>query len=430
MQKFGGTSVASELGWSRLAAKVRLAQDEGFCPVVVVSAMGRYPAPYATDSLLSLIAPYAKSSDPQERDMLMGCGEIISSVVLSHYLRTLGIEAQAFSGEQAGIFTDECHTEAQIKAIDPSRLRAALESGRVPVVAGFQGLSPQRNLTTLGRGGSDTTAVALGVALQAEKVEIYSDVDGIMTADPRCVGEARVLDRLTYMEVGEMAREGARILHPRAAVMAKAYGIAVVVRSTFSDNPGTLLVADDADTEMPQAQLSVLGEAEAAKLATETSEDAVPLTDRVAGRGQVATGIVTVPGRCAINVDLAWATDYQQARMNVLESMARHLVSLDMIDIVDSHLYFLISQSDMVQVREYLRELGYGFTVCQNCAKVSIVGHNMRGVPGVMRRICEALARESVRLLYATDSHITISCVVQEAQMQLAAASLHKEFAL
>ena len=431
VQKFGGTSVASELGWSRLADKVREAQQQGMHPVVVVSAMGRYPAPYATDSLLALIAPYSGCVDLQERDMLMACGEIISTVVLSHYLRTQGIKAKGFSGPQAGILTDACYSEAQITSVNPSRLTAALEDGLVPVVAGFQGLSPQHRVVTLGRGGSDTTAVALGVALKAEKVEIYTDVDGIMTADPRCVGDAKVLRRLTYMEVGEMAREGARVLHPRAAVMAKTYSLPVVVRSTFSDHPGTLLVPDDTFSAEHEAvpELSIDYTADAGP-GEYGEKDRAALADRVAGRGQVATGIVTVPGRCAVNVDLAWAPDYQEARMNVLESMASHMVSLDMIDVVGNHLYFLINQSDMVQAREYLRELGYGFTVCQNCAKVSVVGHNMRGVPGVMRRICQALARASVRLLYATDSHITISCVVPEEQMQLAAGNLHAEFAL
>ncbi|MDO5296705.1 MAG: aspartate kinase [bacterium] len=430
VQKFGGTSVAGELGWSSLAGKVQAALDEGLCPVVVVSAMGRCPAPYATDSLLSLITPYAECADVQERDMLMACGEIISTVVLSHYLRAQGINAKGFSGPQAGIFTDDNYSEAQITAVDPSRLLKALNAGLVPVVAGFQGLSSQQRVATLGRGGSDTTAVALGAALQAEKVEIYTDVDGIMTADPRCVGEAKVLDSLTYMEVGEMAREGARVLHPRAAVMAKTYNIPVVVRSTFSDHSGTLLVSDDNFAGEQSALKQPLAASHNSEIALADREGAVPLIDRVAGRGQVATGIVTVPGRCAINVDLAWADDYQEARMRVLESMASHMVSLDMIDVVGNHLYFLINQSDLVPAREYLRELGYGFTVCQNCAKVSVVGHNMRGVPGVMRRICRALASASVRLLYATDSHITISCVVPEEQMQLAARNLHAEFSL
>lgn len=483
VQKFGGTSVASELGWVQVEAKVRQAQAQGFAPVLVVSAMGRYPAPYATDSLLALIAPYQDVTLAPERDMLMGCGEIISTVVLSHFLRSRGIAAQGFSGPRAGVLTDAAYTEAQIEAVNPTNLLRALNEGQVPVVAGFQGLSPQHRVVTLGRGGSDTTAVALGVALQAKKVEIYTDVDGIMTADPRWVEEAQVLRQMTYTEIGEMAKEGARVLHPRAAGMAAAHKLPLVVRSTFSNQPGTLLVPD---SSVPQVTVRVAGQAagteniggegahaedvgvegacakgvgvgagvavaESAganvvganvvgtdkvgtdKVGAEDSSSAngrVAIVDRVAGRGQVATGVVTVPGRCAINVDLAWAPDYTEARLRVLESMAQNQVSLDMINVVGNHLYFLINQSDMVTAREYLRDLGYGFTVCQNCAKVSVVGHNMRGVPGVMRRICRALASESVRLLYATDSHITISCVVPEDQLHQAAASLHREFAL
>ena len=430
VQKFGGTSVASEEGWSCLAAKVREALEAGLHPVVVVSAMGRQPAPYATDSLLSLIAPYAGYADKQESDLLMACGELISTVVLSHYLRSVGLPAQGFSGPQAGIITDSKHGEAQIISVNPTHLLGALVGGRIPVVAGFQGLSSQKHLVTLGRGGSDTTAVALGVALKASRVEIYTDVNGIMTADPHCVSEAKVLRRMTYTEVGEMAREGARVLHPRAAGMAQIHNIPVVVRSTFSDDPGTLLVPDGTAPSVQGCEIEVGEVGQVSRDRSSKPEESCAVTDRVSGRGQVATGVVTVPGRCAINVDLAWAEDYQEARMNVLEVMARNMVSLDMIDVVGSHLYFLVNQSDMVRAREYLRSLGYGFTVRQNCAKVSIVGHNMRGVPGVMRRICKALAQASVRLLYATDSHITISCVVPEEQLELAALSLHREFAL
>ena len=426
VQKFGGTSVASEAGWEQLEAKVRQAQAQGFAPVLVVSAMGRYPAPYATDSLLALIAPYQEVSASQERDMLMGCGEIISTVVISHYLRSRGLAAQGFSGPQAGVLTDDVYTEAQIVAVNPANLLQALQEGKIPVVAGFQGLSPQHRVVTLGRGGSDTTAVALGVALGAKKVEIYTDVDGIMTADPRWVDASKVLRQMTYTEIGEMAKEGARVLHPRAAGMAAAHELPLVVRSTFSNMPGTLLVPDGS---VPQVKIRVDGQAACGDGSCEEL-GRISIVDRVAGRGQVATGVVTVPGRCAINVDLAWAPDYTEARLKVLESMAQHQVSLDMINVVGNHLYFLINQSDLVTAREYLRDLGYGFTVCQNCAKVSVVGHNMRGVPGVMRRICQALASESVRLLYATDSHITISCVVPEEQLHQAAEALHREFAL
>ncbi len=429
VQKFGGTSVAGEDGWERLLDKVKRAQAEGYAIVLVVSAMGRYPAPYATDSLLALIKPYGEFGNLQERDMLMCCGELISTVVLSHYLRANGINAVGMSGPQAGILTDDCYSEAQIRAVNPLRLREAIEAGQVPVVAGFQGLSPQHRVVTLGRGGSDTTAVALGVALAAEKVEIFTDVEGIMTADPRHVPEAKVLDGMTYHEVGEMAREGARVLHPRAAAMAQAHELPVVVRSTFSDHPGTLIASVEHLKGLEQEKLRLVG-AECPGPGVYGENGQVPIVDRVAGRGQVATGIVTVPGLCAINVDLAWAEDYQEARMNVLDTMARHMVSLDMIDVVGNHLYFLIKQADLVPARELLRELGYGFTVCFKCAKVSVVGNGMRGVPGVMLRICRALAQESIKLLYATDSHITISCVVPEEQLDPAAILLHREFAL
>lgn len=407
VQKFGGTSVASEHGWECLAQKVKAAIEQGLSPVLVVSAMGRYPDPYATDTLLSLVRRFAESVCTREKDMLMACGELISAAVVSHYLRSVGLPAQAFSGAKAGIHTDASFGEARITSVDPRLLLQALERGSVPVVAGFQGDTEESDVATLGRGGSDTTAVALGAALQAECVEIYTDVDGVMTADPRQVANAKVLPEIASIEVGEMAHEGAKVLHPRAVDMAQSHQVPLVVRSTFSQAPGTSIVSQ------------AIG-----------CPSVTTIIDSSAANQRVATGIVTVADYCAVSVDLSLETNPAVVRLNILEGLAKAKVSLDMIDVVPNRLYFLIKTSQLDVTKDLLIQSRHGFSVRMRCAKVSVVGQGMRGTPGVMLRICRALERAKAELIYSTDSHITISCVVTEDQMKLAAEALHQEFGL
>lgn len=394
VQKFGGTSVATEEGRRQVADKIRAAREAGWSPVVVVSAMGRHPQPYATDTLLGLVAEWQPWHEPRELDMLMACGEILGCVVTSHHLRSLGLPARAFSGAGAGIRTEGPFGEARVAALDPSPLLEALEAGLVPVVAGFQGASGAE-VATLGRGGSDTTAVALGAALGAGAVEIYTDVEGVMTADPRQVPEARVLESITRLEMGEMANEGARVVHPRAVEMAEAHDAALVVRSTFSGAPGTRIV------------------------------------DRPTAEGQMATGIVTVPDLCRVGLDLAGAPDLAAARSRVFEVLAREGLSLDLINVIGPRLYFLLRTRDLRDgAGQVLEDLGHPVEVLERCAKVSVVGQGMRGVPGVMFRVHRALAGKGIDLLHCTDSHITISCVVPEADLGRAASALHREFRL
>ncbi len=241
VMKFGGTSVATPEGRSAIASRVTEALELGKAPVVVVSAMGRAGAPYATDTLLGLVAELP--ADARERDLLASTGELISAVVVAHELRQAGIDAAAMTGAEAGIGTDGVYENASITDIYPASLLEAIALGRVPVVAGFQGVAPDGRVTTLGRGGSDTTACALGVALEAEAVEIYTDVDGVMTADPRTRADAVVLDVISADELFQMAKHGSRVVHTPAAELALSSGLAVRVRNTYTDHPGTL-VAD------------------------------------------------------------------------------------------------------------------------------------------------------------------------------------------
>ncbi|MBQ7530074.1 aspartate kinase [bacterium] len=400
IQKFGGTSVASVTGWRALAEKVKEVVNEGKNPVLVVSAMGRRPAPYATDTLLSLINSYSDQDCKEEKDMLMACGEIISTVVVSHFLRSLGLQAEAFDGAKAGISAEGQYGEARINSIDPSRILKSLSEGKIPVIAGFQGINAQGEIVTLGRGGSDTTAVAIGAALQAERVDIFTDVEGIMTADPRLVDTSKVMDNISYMEIGEMANEGAKVLHPRSVDISQTHNLPLRVRSTFSNFHGTDVVAD------------------------------VPIADRPLQKERLVTGVVSVAGYVMLDIELNEGSNLPERRLNVFEALAKAMLSLDMINITANRICCLIKSSELNTAKKLLESMQYSFSMRLGCGKISIVGQAMRGQPGVMMRLCRALNSRGVELYYSTDSHITISAVVPESKLALAAQALHSEFGL
>ncbi|MGL5868099.1 aspartate kinase, partial [Clostridium chrysemydis] len=225
VQKFGGTSVSTKERRERVVNKVISAIKEGYSPIVVVSAMGRKGEPYATDTLLSLVDCNFKDSNKQAQDLLMCCGEFISSVVMSNELFNNGVNAVPLTGGQAGIITDDVFSDAKHKEVDSKELLRLVENGKVPVVTGFQGITEKGYFTTLGRGGSDTSAAILGAAVNAERIEIYTDVDGIMTADPRIVKEASLIDVISYTEVFQLADQGAKVVHPRAVDIAMKHNI-------------------------------------------------------------------------------------------------------------------------------------------------------------------------------------------------------------
>jgi len=231
VQKFGGTSVHTRELREKAAMKVKEAYEEGFTPVVVVSAMGRKGAPYATDTLITLAQEEFPEIDARNLDLLLSCGEIISSVIMVQALRRVGLRAVALTGGQAGIITNRSFGDATVLRVEPDRIIKYLKDGYVAVVAGFQGVTEDGEITTLGRGGSDTTAVVLGVALQADYVDIFTDVEGVMTADPRIVPEAQILRGLTYTEAAEIVQQGAKVIHHKAMDVAREYRIPIRVRS-------------------------------------------------------------------------------------------------------------------------------------------------------------------------------------------------------
>jgi len=396
VMKFGGTSVATPEGRAAIANRVTEALELDRAPVIVVSAMGRSGAPYATDTLLGLVGELP--ADPRERDLLASTGELISAVVVAHELRAAGIDASAFTGAEAGIVTDGAHENAAIMEIHPGTLLAAIARGGVPVVAGFQGIAPDGRVTTLGRGGSDTTACALGVALDAHAVEIYTDVDGVMTADPRTCGGAAVLDVISADELFQMAKHGSRVVHMPAAELALASGLAVRVRNTYTDHPGTQ-VADIASYRP----------------------------------ASVATAVSHSTGVARIRVDLPPEDDaaaHMAAQTRVFRSMADAAVSLDMFTPSAATLVFTLPEADVDRACEVLRSLGMAHEVRGRLAKITLVGAGMHGVPGVMARVAESLAEAGVNVLQVADSHTTISVLIAADEADRAVGALHDGFGL
>jgi len=396
VQKFGGTSVATSEGRAALRARVRQAHDSGLMPVVVVSAMGRLGAPYATDTLLALLDGY--EADPREKDLLASCGEIVSAVIVAHELRAEGVPATAMTGAEAGVLTDSCFGDAAVLRVEPGFLRAVLRRGEVPVVTGFQGVTSRGEMTTLGRGGSDTSACAIAAALGATSVEIYTDVDGVMTADPRAFAGARVLDALQYEELFQMAKAGAKVMHAPAAEVAKSAGVPLRVRNTYTDTPGTLV-------------------ADAARLADDRGKRVAIAVSHTDG---VARTIVTLPA----------GKERNRALTDLFRSMADAGVSLDMFTPLGDALALSFDESCLTTVGDVLDRLALDRSVQTGLATVTLVGAGMHGVPGVMARIAGALAGAGIEILQVADSHYTISVLLTGSTSRAAIAALHDEFGL
>lgn len=397
VQKFGGTSMATPEYRAACVQRVLAAQAAGDQVAVVVSAMGRMGEPYATDSLLQLIAP--EGTPGRDVDLLLGCGEVIAAVVFASELRQRGASAMAFTGAQAGIMTDGIHRDAKILSVDCSRLHQALDDGQVPVVAGFQGVSAGGELTTLGRGGSDTSATALGVALGAREVEIYTDVEGIKTADPRIVPEARTLRRMDYDESLRLAQEGAKVIHPRAVDIARQAGLPVRVKGTLAEHPGTLISgAERAFDRWPRRRSD-----------------------------QVVTGVTSRVGIAQIIWQGASRPDDD---LKVFDRMAEAQISVDLINVFPDRKSFTVELAQASAAKTEIEHLGFAAQVREDIAKVSIVGTAIHGLPGVMAHVVRAMHQASAPILATADSHLTISCLVPLERMPEAVRALHREFNL
>ena len=400
VQKFGGTSVSTAENRALAVRKIKSALEQGFSPVVVVSAMGRKGENYATDTLISLARETYKDIAARELDQIMCCGEIISAVTMAATLQAEDLDAVMLTGGQAGITTDSNFNNARILKVDPARMINLLKAGKLPVVCGFQGVSLEGEFTTLGRGGSDTTAAALGAALNAELVEIYTDVDGIMTADPRIVNNAKILDCVSYSEVCQLAHQGAKVIHPRAVEIVMPKGIPLVVKSTFSDAPGTLIT----------------------NVSKENTEG-TSVADRI------ATGVTYLADIAQIKIEVT-DDDPGQTSFTVFKLMADNGISVDLINVHPGQIMFTIGEGFTEKARTRLTKNGYKVTVVPECAKVSVIGGGMREVPGVMASFVEALAANNIKILQTVDSHTSISALVKKLDIQKAVTALHEKFNL
>ncbi len=449
--KFGGTSVDSAPHRELAAGKVLACIDAGYAPVVVVSAIGRRGAPYATDTLIDELRKSNPTDPPapRELDMMMACGEIISTAVMAVTLQSRGCPAVALSGGQAGIFTDEVFGNARISAIKPNAIYRAIENGQVPVVCGFQGVTTVTQeydhgmITTLGRGGSDTTASALGAALRADAVEIYTDVDGVKTADPDMVPNAKTHDFCTYDEVAEIAHQGAKVVHPRAAEIAMEHNIPLWVRSTFSDKPGTQIVSSESAPASIRRRIT--GVTHTGHLAYITLD--IENSDH---KPHVEVEVYRMMARAGVNTFL---TTYGDTSFSFAVSRKMYPVARDVLDgmVVPvatdpnakpaSHCYIFKfsegldlayrNQRPLLQPLEALvKVVDVPGTAFENGSVVSVIANGHREAPGVVSRIFDTLNAAGIPIFQIADSSMSVSCLVPENEVKRAVRLLHDAFAL
>jgi aspartate kinase len=392
VQKFGGTSVANEKNREKVISKIISKLNEGYRIVVVVSAIGREGDPYATDSLLKLVN--MNHTNQRELDLLVSCGEIISSVVLSSQLNHKGYDTVVYNGHQAGIITDENYGNAQILAVSPEKIISSLNQKKIVIVAGFQGASINGEITTLGRGGSDTSALILGEALGCDYVEIYTDVDGIMTADPKLVPDAKLIETMCYSEVYQLAEEGAKVIHPKAVEVAERGNIKVVVKNTLSECCGTTITHFDF---------------------YKSKND------------NIISAITYMKKRAQVTIEMDERKDNIE---NLFADISNKNISIDLINLFMDKEIFTINQNDISSIEELLILGNYKYKIIPDCCKISVVGHRMRGIPGVMARIVKALTKEKIAILQSSDSHTTIWCLVNGKDSDKALRALHNEFKL
>jgi len=398
VQKFGGTSVANVEKIKNVAGKAIREKQAGHDVIVVLSAMAG-----ETNRLIDLAHSAAENPDEREYDSLISTGEQVTISLLSIVLNDMGYRARSFLGFQVKILTDQAHQKARISMIDTETIRKELKKGAIVVVAGFQGVDEENNITTLGRGGSDTSAVALAAALKADRCDIYTDVDGVYTTDPNICAKARRLERISYDEMLEMAMTGAKVLQPRSVEMAKKYNVPVYVKSTFSDEGGTLVTKED--KEMEREVLSGI----------------------TYDRDQAKITVVHIPDRPGIAANL------------FLPLSERH-ISVDMIIQNASSqgftdLTFTVAKKDMKTAQKIVeataKEIGAKkVEVDDDVAKVSIIGVGMLSHSGVAAKMFKTMADEGINIMMISTSEIKISCVIQRKYTELAVMVLHDAFHL
>ena len=399
VQKYGGTSVGTVERIEAVAKKVAASHQEGNQLVVAVSAMSG-----ETNRLIGLANEITSDTNLREMDVLVSTGEQVTIALLCMALQKLGIDALSYTGSQVRILTDNAHGKARIKEIDKHRLQGALQAGKVVVVAGFQGVDEEGNITTLGRGGSDTTAVALAAALQADECQIYTDVDGVYTTDPRLVSDARRLDKITFEEMLEMASQGSKILQIRSVEFAGKYSVPLRVLSSFEEGPGTLISLEE-DDQMEKPLVSGIA----------FNRDEAKLTIRgIPDQPGVAYKVLGAISEANIEIDV------------IVQNVAKDN---------SASITFTVNKTDLSQAEELLGEIANDLGALEvdsdnRIAKVSIVGVGMRSHAGVAAKMFEALSNEGINIQLITTSEIKITVVIEERYLELAVRALHSVFEL
>ncbi|MCK5124201.1 MAG: aspartate kinase [Dehalococcoidia bacterium] len=398
VQKYGGSSVADAEKIRNVAHRIAKAKEEGNQVVVVVSAMG-----YTTDNLIKLAYQVNEQPRDRELDVLLSTGEIVTSTLLALALESLGCKAVSLTGAQAGIQTDSTYSRARILRIDTKRVGNELDKGNIVIVAGFQGVTQEMDITTLGRGGSDTTAVALAAGLNADTCQVYTDVEGVYTADPHLIPEARKLKDIGYEEMLELSSYGAKVMHNRAVELGELYNVSILVASSFSDSPGTIICKE--------ASMEVKNKARGIAYDTNVSK-------------------VTVVG----------VPDHPGIAATIFEPLARANISVDTIvqnasinNITD--LTFTVTRSDSLKamsiVEPVVKSIGGKKCVTDSTlAKVSVVGTGMQNTPGYAARMFRVLYEQGINIQLITTSEIRITCIISEDKVKDAVQALHKAFEL
>jgi aspartate kinase len=398
VQKYGGSSLADAEKIKNIARRVAKAKEEGNQIVVVVSAMG-----HTTDNLIKLAFEINERPGDRELDVLLSTGEIVSSTLLAMALETLGYNAVSLTGAQAGIHTDSSYSQARILRIDTKRVMNELKKGNIAIVAGFQGVTGRRDTTTLGRGGSDTTAVALAASLSAAICQIYTDVEGVYTADPHLIPEARRLKDIGYEEMLELATYGAKVMHNRAVELGELYRVPILVASSFTDSPGTL-ICKEASMEVRNRVRGIAHDTDVSKITV------VGVPDHPG----IAAAIFGPLARANISVD----TIVQNASINSITDLT-----------------FTVARSDLLKalpiVEPIVKSVGGKQSLTDSTlAKLSIVGTGMQNTPGYAARMFRALYEQGINIQLITTSEIRITCIIAEDKVKDAVRALHRAFEL
>ena len=398
VQKYGGTSVGSIERIHRVADRVARTQREGHRVVVVLSAMSG-----ETDRLVKMAYETTQAPDEREMDMLLSTGERITIALLAMELRGRGLNARSYTGRQVGIMTDSAHTKARIARVAADRIREAIDEGVIPVVAGFQGINERSDVTTLGRGGSDLSAVALAAALKADRCIIFTDVDGVYTADPNIVPAAKRIEKISYEEMLEMASLGAKVLQARSVEFAAKFGVPVEVNSSFKEGKGTLVTKEDADME------------------------AVAVAGVTGDRNQAKITIVGVPDKPGVAAQIFGTVAKSHINVDMIIQNISHTAMTD--------LSFTVPRADLKKAVPIIEAVAKDIDaksveVVESIAKVSLIGVGMRSHSGVAAQMFDVLSHEGINIMMISTSEIKISCVIEEKYLELAMRALHTAFGL